>query len=237
MKKPKYLIIVPTFNEAENIEIIIPEIFKNVEDNIDVLVVDDSSPDGTSDVVANMQDYYGNLYLITKKEDKGFAKAYISGFKYAIDNGYDYVIQMDADGSHQPKFLPSLIGLSNNESYVIGSRWVKGGSVVNWPLRRKILSLGGNFYSRVMLKTKVRDVTGGFKVIPVPLLKLMDVETIMVKGYSFQIELFLRAKKCNANIVEFPIEFVEREQGYSKMSNAIVLEALTYVTRKGLGLE
>lgn len=234
MKKPKYLIIMPTFNEVENIQIIIPEIFNNVEENVDVLVVDDNSPDGTSDIVANMQSIYSRLELMTKTKDKGFAKAYISGFNYAIDNAYDYVIQMDADGSHQPKFLKELIKASGEDKYVIGSRWVKGGSVVNWPVKRKILSLGGNLYAQVMLRSKLKDITGGFKVINVELLKDMDINSIGSKGYSFQIELMLRARKAGANICEVPIEFIEREHGVSKMSSSIVIEAMLYVTKTGI---
>lgn len=237
MKKPKYLIIMPTFNEADNVQKIIPAIFDIVDNNVDILIVDDNSPDGTSDIIANMQSIYPRLELMTKTKDKGFAKAYISGFNYAIDNAYDYVIQMDADGSHQPKFLKELITASGGDKYVIGSRWVKGGSVVNWPFNRKLLSLGGNLYSRIMLHSKVKDITGGFKIIPVSILQSMGINEIKVKGYSFQIELMLRARKSGASIVEVPIEFIEREYGVSKMSSSIVKEALIYVTRKGLGLK
>lgn len=233
MNSLRYLIIMPTFNEADNVQIIIPEIFSKVDSNVDVLIVDDNSPDGTSDIVANMQDVYPNLKLIVKTKDKGFAKAYISGFNYAIDNSYDYVIQMDADGSHQPKFLSKMISSSNKDTYVIGSRWISGGSVVNWPLKRKVLSLGGNFYAQVMLRSKIKDITGGFKVIDVGLLKKMNVNSITNKGYSFQIELMLRARDAGAKIVEVPIEFIEREHGVSKMSTAIVLEAMKYVTVVG----
>lgn len=223
----------PTFNEADNVQIIIPEIFSTVSDNVDILIVDDNSPDGTSDIVANMQSVYSNLKLMTKTKDKGFAKAYISGFNYAMDNGYSYVIQMDADGSHQSKFLNEMIAASGVNTYVIGSRWVDGGSVVNWTLKRKILSLGGNFYAQLMLKSKIKDITGGFKVIDVGLLKKMNVSSIANKGYSFQIELMLRARDSGAKIIEVPIEFVEREHGVSKMSTSIVLEAMKYVTIVG----
>lgn len=233
MNKPRYLIVMPTFNEKDNVKNVIPLIFNYVENNVDVLVVDDDSPDGTSHIVVELMKLYPRLFIINKTSDKGFARAYISGFEYAVRNNYDYVIQMDADGSHQPKFLPELIEASGEGKYVIGSRWIKGGSVVNWPLRRKILSLGGNFYSRVMLRTSVKDITGGFKVIPVSMLKKMHIDEIELKGYSFQIELLIRAKNNNATIVEVPIEFVEREQGYSKMSSNIVKEALLYVTKKG----
>lgn len=234
MKNLKYLIIMPTFDEADNIQIIIPEIFNNVDDNVYLLVVDDDSPDKTSDVVANLQELYPRLHLISKTEDKGFAKAYISGFNYAIENNYDYVIQMDADGSHQPKFINDLIKASKQYDYVIGSRWIKGGSVVNWPLKRKILSIVGNFYAQVMLRSRLKDITGGFKAINVELLKNMDIDSIESKGYSFQIELMLRACKSGSTIYEVPIEFVEREYGVSKMSSSIIVEAMSYVTTTGI---
>ena len=233
MKTSKYLIVMPTFNEAENVQIIIPEVFDSVDDSVDILVVDDNSPDGTSDVVANLQTSFSSLYLVTKTKDKGFAKAYITGFQYAIENNYDYVIQMDADGSHQPKFLKKLIEASEDNNYVIGSRWVKGGSVVNWPFQRKVLSLGGNFYAQIMLHSRLKDITGGFKVINVELLKAMDVSSIESKGYSFQIELMLRARKVGAKIKEVPIVFVERVNGVSKMSGKIIIEAMLFVTKTG----
>jgi dolichol-phosphate mannosyltransferase len=229
----KTIIIIPTFNESMNIEGLVKKINEQNID-LDILVVDDDSPDGTSDIVFEMQKVLPNLKLITKTEDKGFAKAYITGFNYAIDNGYDIVVQMDADGSHQPKFLKSMLNAVERNDYVIGSRWIKGGSVVNWPLKRFILSRGGNMYARIMLNSNVKDITGGHKAISIELLKKMDVNSITSKGYSFQIELYLRARANGAKVVEVPIEFVEREQGVSKMSSDIVKEAMLFVTKKGL---
>jgi dolichol-phosphate mannosyltransferase len=232
----KTLIIIPTYNESESIEKIINLIFNNTT-NCDVLVVDDNSPDGTSSIVKKMQKTYRNLKLITKTEDKGFSKAYLTGFAYALEhkNKYETVMQMDADGSHQPKFINQLLKARGaGYTYVIGSRWTKGGGVVNWPLKRKILSKGGNIYSRLMLKSNVKDITGGFKAIDINLLELILNNPLQTQGYSFQIELYLRARSLNAYIKEVPIIFVEREQGYSKMSQAIVLEAIKYVTREGI---
>ena len=236
MKKPEVLIILPTFNESENIEKIILSILDE-RLPVDILVVDDESPDGTSEIVKRIAKKHKNVKLLYKTTDKGFAKAYISGFHYALDNGYWYVIQMDADGSHQPKFLKDLFDAAAKNNYVIGSRWTRGGSVVNWPLKRKILSLGGNLYSRIMLRSSVKDITGGFKMFSTYILSKMNIDDIKVKGYSFQVELMLRARKAGANIIEVPIEFVEREKGYSKMSADIVKEALVYVTKKGFNFK
>ena len=233
---PKILIVIPTFNEAESLPILIEKIAKETNNKeTEILIVDDDSPDGTSHIVKKLQKTYPNLQLITKTEDKGFSKAYITGFQHALKGEYDIVFQMDADGSHQPVFIKNMVAkIEEGCDYVIGSRWVKGGSVVNWPLSRKILSIGGNIYARLMLKTKNKDITGGFKAIRFSLLEKMKTETITTTGYSFQIELFLRARSLKAKICETPIEFIEREQGASKMSRKIVLEAIRYVTLKGL---
>lgn len=225
----------PTYNEAENISGIIKSIIE-LKLPLDVLVVDDDSPDGTSELVKKLQVDNSNLHLLTKTTDKGFAKAYISGMLWALEKGYETVIQMDADGSHQPKHLSDLLEAAKSSDYVIGSRWMLGGSVVNWPFKRLLLSKAGNLYARIMLRSKVRDITGGFKAINSELLKKMNVQDIKVQGYSFQIELYLRARKAGANVKETPIEFVEREHGVSKMSSAIVKEAMLFVTKKGLRL-
>lgn len=233
--KNETLIIIPTFNESKSIGKIITLInLQNI--NLDILVVDDNSPDGTSKIVETLQKEHKNLHLITKTKDTGFAKAYITGFEYAISKGYKKVIQMDADGSHQPKFLKDLIQASENADYVIGSRWTKGGSVVNWPFHRLLISRCGNLYSRIMLRTNIKDVTGGFKVIKIDTLKAINPSTMASRGYSFQIELFLKARLNGAKIVEVPIEFIEREEGVSKMSKEIVKEAMIFVSKRGFGL-
>lgn len=229
----KTLIVMPTFNEAGNIENMIESVFKVIP-NIHILVVDDDSPDGTSDIVSEMMYHYRSLHLLTKVKDKGFAKAYISGFRWALDNGFERVIQMDADGSHQPVFLPSMIEASRDADYVIGSRWMRGGQVVNWPFSRLILSKGGNWYARFMLHPGVKDATGGFKLIKADLLKRMRTDEMVSKGYSFQIELLLRAVDAGAVKEEIPIVFVEREVGVSKMSRKIIIEAMMYVTKTGI---
>lgn len=231
----KTLIIIPTFNESESLPILLEKIFTQPDIKVDVLIVDDDSPDGTSQIVKKLQKTHKNLHLITKKTDKGFSKAYITGFQYALEHNYDVICQMDADGSHQPEHLPEMFNkISEGCDYVIGSRWTKHGGVVNWPMKRKILSIGGNIYARIMLNSKVKDITGGFKAIRKETLEKLNVETISTAGYSFQIELYLRAEKTGARICETPIVFVEREHGVSKMSKAIVLEAIKYVTREGI---
>lgn len=226
------VVVMPTFNEAGNIEHMIESVL-NVLPNVHILVVDDDSPDGTSDIVSQLALTHVNVHLLNKKTDKGFARAYISGFKWALDNGFKRVIQMDADGSHQPEFLPEMIKKSLVSEYVIGSRWVKGGKVVNWPLSRLVLSKGGNFYARLMLHPKVKDATAGFKIIDCSLLERMETESITSKGYSFQVELLLRALSLNATVDEVPIVFIEREVGVSKMSRKIILEAMWFVTVSG----
>lgn len=229
----KTLIVMPTFNEAGNIEKMINSVLQVVPD-VHILVVDDDSPDGTSDIVAGVSEVYGNVHLLTKTRDKGFARAYISGFQWALDNGFDLVVQMDADGSHQPEFLPAMIAATEQFDYVVGSRWMRGGRVVNWPFSRLLLSKGGNWYARFMLHPKIKDVTGGFKTINASLLKRMNTSDMVSKGYSFQIELLLRALDAGARVGEVPIVFVERTVGVSKMSRRIILEAMWYVTVAGV---
>jgi dolichol-phosphate mannosyltransferase len=228
--KSDTIIIIPTYNEKDSIIKILSGILAQ-KLNVDIVVVDDDSPDGTSDIVAHFIRNRSNIFLLTKTKDKGFARAYITGFSFALERGYKKVIQMDADGSHQPKYLESLLDCSDSYSYVIGSRWTLGGEVENWPLKRKIISKAGNLYSRIMLNSKVQDITGGFKVIDADLLKQMNVHTITSKGYSFQIELKYRALRKGFSGVEVPILFEDRRVGESKMSTQIVLEALLKVWR------
>jgi dolichol-phosphate mannosyltransferase len=228
------LIIIPTYDEAKNIERQIDSIWESGQP-VDILVVDDNSPDGTAKIVQNLMETKPNLYLLNKIEDTGFAKAYLSGFRFALEkNKYHHIVQMDADGSHQAKHLVDMIAALEFYDYVIGSRWIKGGRVINWPVTRTLLSRFGNLYSRFLLRAEVADVTSGFKAISVNTLRSMDVFSMTTRGYSFQIELFLRARQVGAVFHELPIEFIERSQGESKMHLKIVKEALIFVTRTGL---
>lgn len=228
--KMKNLIITPTYNENKNIESLIEQIFLNSKES-DILVIDDNSPDGTSKKVQELQKKYKNLYLEVRASKSGLGTAYIFGFKWAIDNNYDTVIQMDADLSHDPKEIPELLADLRENELVIGSRYIQGVSVVNWPIRRLLLSYGANLYSRLITGMPINDGTGGYKAWKIKLLKKIDLDTIKSQGYSFQIEMNFRAWVLNAKIKECPIIFVDRTIGESKMSKSIMFEAIWVVWR------
>ena len=226
----KNLVITPTYNEIKNIEKLIDLINKNTS-NSDILVIDDNSPDGTSIKVKELQKKYKNLFLENRPEKAGLGTAYIHGFKWAIKNNYDSVVQMDADLSHDPKEISNLLIELNTNDLVIGSRYVQGVSVVNWPIRRLILSYGANLYSRIITGMPIKDGTGGFKAWKTDLLRKINFKNIRSQGYSFQIEMNFKAWVLNAQITEFPIIFVDRTIGESKMSKSIMLEAIWVVWR------
>lgn len=221
----KALIVIPTYNEAENIVKLINEIFSlNFEGvNISVLVIDDNSHDGTANLVKFLN--HNNVRLIEREKKLGLGTAYILGFKYAIDNGFDYVFEMDADFSHDPKAIPDFLIKINNHDLVIGSRYLDGIAVVNWPLSRLIISLGASIYTRIITFLPVNDVTAGFMCYRVEALKHINLEFVKSNGYSFQIEMKYRMWKKGYKIVEIPIVFVDRRAGVSKMSRKIVYEA------------
>jgi dolichol-phosphate mannosyltransferase len=227
--KSQFLVCIPTYNERENIEKILHRLFAS-NPEIEALVIDDNSPDGTAHIVRTMQNSNPKLHLLVNPMKSGLGDAYRSGFKWAIDNNYEYVVEMDADGSHQPEQLASLLEHAATQDVVIGSRWIKGGSVVNWPLRRKILSLGGNFYVRSVLGISVKDATAGFRIYSRSALEKLQILQSESQGYVFQVEGTYRAVVNNLNVFEVPIEFVEREIGVSKMSSSIVIEAIGQVT-------
>jgi dolichol-phosphate mannosyltransferase len=226
----KNLVITPTYNEIKNIEKLIDLIIKNTS-NSDILVIDDNSPDGTSIKVKELQKKHKNLYLENRPEKAGLGTAYIYGFKWAIKNNYDSVVQMDADLSHDPKEISNLLIELDTNDLVIGSRYVQGISVVNWPIRRLILSYGANLYSRLITGMPIKDGTGGFKAWKTDLLRNINFKNIRSQGYSFQIEMNFKAWVLNAKITEFPIIFVDRTIGESKMSKSIMLEAIWVVWR------
>jgi dolichol-phosphate mannosyltransferase len=229
----KVLVIMPTFNEAGNINHAIEELFK-YNKSVDLLIVDDDSPDGTGKLADQLASTNSRITVMQRKEKQGLGAAYIAGFKRAFDSGYDYVVEMDADGSHRAEDLPKLLAVCELNDLVIGSRYVKGGSTENWPLHRQWLSKGGNLFAKMMLGTRLNDMTAGFRVFSVPFLKTMDLESINARGYSFQIEMAYRTMQQGGRVTEVPIVFIEREVGESKMSRAIVIEALVLMTKFGM---
>ena len=226
----KTLVISPTYNERKNIKHLVDTVLDNYPD-YDLLIIDDNSPDGTSDKVIDLQSKYKNLYLEIREKKLGLGTAYIYGFKWALDHNYDRIVQMDADLSHNPKDLPMLVEQLNENDLVIGSRYIKGISVVNWPLRRLLLSYGANTYSRIITGMPIMDGTGGFKAWKSEVLSDIDLDSVRSQGYSFQIEMNFRTWMKNYKIKEVPIIFSDRTIGQSKMSKKIVYEAIFMVWR------
>ena len=226
----KTLVISPTYNERKNIKHLVDTVLDNYPD-YDLLIIDDNSPDGTSDKVIDLQSKYKNLYLEIREKKLGLGTAYIYGFKWALDHNYDRIVQMDADLSHNPKDLPMLVEQLNENDLVIGSRYIKGISVVNWPLRRLMLSYGANTYSRIITGMPIMDGTGGFKAWKSEVLSDIDLDSVRSQGYSFQIEMNFRTWMKNYKIKEVPIIFSDRTIGQSKMSKKIVYEAIFMVWR------
>jgi dolichol-phosphate mannosyltransferase len=223
-------VITPTYNEVKNISTLIKQIFE-LNLDCDILVIDDNSPDKTAIKVKELQERHENLFLEERSQKSGLGTAYIYGFRWAIEKSYQTVVQMDADLSHDPKELGSLIlGLKNND-LIIGSRYVHGVSVVNWPIRRLMLSYGANLYSRIITGMPIKDGTGGFKAWRVDLLKKIKLKSVKSQGYSFQIEMNFRAWSLGARIKESPIIFTDRTIGESKMSKSIMYEAIWIVWR------
>ena len=226
----KTLVITPTYNERKNIKNFIEKIF-NAGAELHLLVIDDNSPDKTSDLVNDLKTSYPNIFLIKRPKKLGLGTAYIEGFKWAISKDYDYAIQMDADLSHDPMDIPKLIHNLKRYDLVIGSRYVQGVSVVNWPIRRLLLSYGANLYSRIITGMPIIDGTGGFKAWKVSLLKKISLSEVLSQGYSFQIEMNFRSWRLGAKIKEESIIFFDRTVGESKMSKNIVFEAIFMVWR------
>ena len=232
IKRVRYLVVIPTYNEAEAILETVSLVLA-LKPELNVLVVDDSSPDGTGAIVREAFATESRVQLLTRKQKQGLGLAYLAGFQWAFSKGFDVVVEMDADGSHRAQDLTLLLEASKTADLVIGSRWISGGEVENWPLIRKLISRIGNRYAKTMLGTKIWDMTSGFRVYRAEFLQKLVTESISSHGYSFQVELAYRASKAGS-VVEVPITFVERVNGKSKMTLAIVLEALTKVTFWGI---
>ena len=226
----KTLIISPTFNEEKNIQQLV-DLVLGENPEFHLLIVDDNSPDGTGDKVKSLQSVYKNLFLETRSKKSGLGTAYIFGFKWALKKKYDHIIQMDADLSHNPKDLPRMVKNLKDNDVVIGSRYINGISVVNWPLRRLMLSYGANAYSRIITGMPIMDGTGGFKAWKAKVLSDIDLDSVKSQGYSFQIEMNFRAWVKSYIIKEIPIIFSDRTIGQSKMSKTIVYEAIFMVWR------
>lgn len=228
------LIVVPTYNEVETLQAIVERITAAVPD-ANVLVVDDDSPDGTGALADRLAGTYRQLSVVHRPEKDGLGRAYLVGFEHAISHGYDYVVEIDADGSHDPTELPAMLALARDGvGLVIGSRWVPGGSIRDWPRTRQAISRAGNWYARVALRSRIRDITAGYRVYRTELLRTMHLETVSSQGYCFQVEMAWRAEHAGERVVEHPIEFVERTAGSSKMHSGIVVEALLRVTGWGI---
>jgi len=228
----KVLVIMPTFNEAGNIERATSELFKFNPD-VSLLVVDDGSPDGTGQLAEQLAAKDKRISVLHRKDKQGLGAAYIAGFNYAFGRDFDFVVEMDADGSHRAEDLTKLLAICQDNDLVIGSRYVRGGKTQNWPLHRQWLSRGGNIYAKMMLGSKLNDMTAGFRVFRSSFLQGMDLATINARGYSFQIEMAYRTIQLGGRTAEVPITFVEREIGESKMSGNIVVEALMLMTKFG----
>ncbi len=228
----KTLVIIPTYNEIESLPRQVDGV-REYSPDVHVLVVDDNSPDGTGEWADARSAADKSVFVLHRAGKQGLGAAYLAGFDWALERGYDVVVEMDADGSHQAKQLPDLLAHAGEYGLVIGSRWVKGGSVVNWPFHRKLLSVGANTYVRMALGVKVKDATAGFRAYSAATLRQVKLGEVESQGYCFQIDMCWRALRAGATVYEVPIEFVERTHGASKMSGNIVGEALRKVTTWG----
>ncbi|MFT4081103.1 MAG: polyprenol monophosphomannose synthase [Nocardioides sp.] len=229
----RIVMVVPTYNEAANLDWIVGRL-RRAEPEVEVLIVDDGSPDGTGDLANGLAAADPAVHVLHRTEKAGLGAAYLHGFGWALERGYDVIGEMDADGSHQPEELGRLLTALVSADLVIGSRWVPGGSVLNWPLRRQALSRGGNLYVRILLGIPVRDATAGYRVFRRTTLEKIDLASVESTGYVFQTDLVTRTLRAGLVVREVPIQFVERVRGASKMSGAIAAESMRLVTRWGL---
>ncbi len=227
------LVVLPTYNEVLNIEAMLRAL-RSIVPDADILVVDDGSPDGTAALARSIADELGQISLLERSTKNGLGGAYRAGFAWGLERGYQRFVEIDCDFSHDPKALPTLLRASQDFDVVIGSRYVRGGSIPKWKLSRRLLSRGGNQYASLLLGLGVKDCTAGYRVYSASALEKIDYTTVRADGYGFQIEMTYRARKGGATITEVPISFSDRELGESKMSSAIVVEAMVMVTRWGV---
>ncbi|MDN5795406.1 MAG: polyprenol monophosphomannose synthase [Intrasporangium sp.] len=222
-------VLIPTFNERESLPGVVARVRASVP-SADVVVLDDASPDGTGQIADGLAAADDHVHVMHRPGKAGLGRAYLAGFEAAMSAGYDAVVEMDADGSHQPEQLPSLLTALADADLVIGSRWIRGGAVRNWPLRRKVLSVGANIYTKVMLGMHVNDATAGYRVYRTSALRTIGLTGVESQGYCFQVDLTVRAVRAGLRVLEVPITFVEREVGASKMGKDVIREALVNVT-------
>ncbi|MFF1925007.1 polyprenol monophosphomannose synthase [Streptomyces sp. NPDC058221] len=227
------LVIIPTYNEAENIKPIVSRVRAAVPE-ADILVADDNSPDGTGKLADELASADEQVHVLHRMGKEGLGAAYLAGFRWGMDHDYGVLVEMDADGSHQPEELPRLLTALKGADLVLGSRWVPGGRVVNWPKSREMISRGGSTYSRLMLGLRTRDVTGGYRAFRTETLQGIGLDEVASQGYCFQVDLARRSIEAGYHVVEVPITFVDREIGDSKMSRDILVEALWRVTAWGV---
>ncbi|MBM64618.1 MAG: dolichyl-phosphate beta-D-mannosyltransferase [Myxococcales bacterium] len=225
MSRP--LVCMPTYNEMENIDQIIPAVLAAAP--VDLLIIDDNSPDGTGDRVAEMAATEPRLHLLAREGKGGLGPAYLAGFEWGLARDYDLLIEMDADFSHRPRYLPDMLATLEAADVAVGSRWVPGGGVENWGLVRRMISRGGSLYARTLLGVRIRDLTAGFVGWRAEVLRQLDLSSVAAKGYVFQIEMKYRALSAGFQVKEFPIVFPDRVAGESKMSSGIVVEAMMSV--------
>jgi dolichol-phosphate mannosyltransferase len=229
----RLLVVIPTYNEAATIRKVVERV-RSVVPAGEVLVVDDASPDGTGEMADGLADLDPNVHVLHRLRKEGLGVAYVAGFRWGLEQDFDTIVEMDADGSHQPEELPRLLAALSDAEVVLGSRYVPGGRVVDWPRHRELLSRGGNLYTRLALGIPLHDATGGYRAYRASALRRLSLDTVASAGYCFQVDLAWRAVRAGLRVVEVPITFVERTEGTSKMSGAIVREALWQVTRWGI---
>ncbi len=229
----RVVMVVPTYNEAENLAWIVGRL-REAQPGIDVLVVDDGSPDGTGRIADELAAADSQVNVVHRTEKSGLGAAYRAGFRVALEAGYDVIGEMDADGSHQPEQLQRLVDALRDADLVIGSRWIPGGSIVNWPRSRELLSRGGNLYVRLLLGIPVKDATAGFRLFRRATLEKIDIDQVRSTGYVFQTDMAYRTLQAGLKVVEVPIEFIERVRGDSKMSPDVATESLKSITKWGL---
>jgi dolichol-phosphate mannosyltransferase len=230
----KALIVMPTYNERENMTPIVEEILRYAP-QVDILIVDDNSPDGTGDIAESLRERFPNVSVMHRTGKLGLGTAYIAGFRYALEHDYEFVLEMDADFSHDPRYLPDILAEAEHADLVIGSRYVQGGGTPNWSPLRRFISGGGNIFARTVLGLSVKDATAGYRCYRTSMLSALDLGSITSQGYAFQVEMTYRVLQRGFRVSEVPILFVDRRVGKSKMSRKIFIEGFVFVLRARFG--